>query len=210
MVTGAVFNAPTEGIIHTETHTKCFLGDRDCGEGTLFITESVLLWKCDSSDEHFRLQYPSISLHAISRDTNSFSHQCLYCLLESPEVIETEERDPYPDVTEVRFVPLDSDNLKSMYDALTACQELHPDDECIDYDDDDEMAADDDGTGELAGSQFYTADNLDNVELSEEGQAVLSRLQQNMQILSQEEFSNIVQNGSEPNGQFDDADDEAR
>jgi len=210
-VTETVFTPPTVGIVHAEEHTKCFLGERDCGEGTLYITESLLLWKCDSNNEHIQLQYPSISLHAISRDTdgpNKFPHQCLYCLLDSSEVAETTtERDPYPDVTEVRFAPMDTNNLQSMYDALTSCQELHPDDDAIDHDD--EMG--DYDAGEFAESQFYTAENMDNVELSEEGQAVLARLQQNMQIISPEEFGHIIQNGADqPNGQFDDADDANR
>ncbi|XP_057301606.1 methylosome subunit pICln-like [Hydractinia symbiolongicarpus] len=199
MVSRTVCEVPTEGIVHTETNTKAFLGDKECGEGTLYITENVLIWKSSTEENGFKLQYPSISLHAVSRDTSSFPHECLFCLLESADAIESDERDPEPDVTEVRFVPSQSSNIKAMYEAVTYCQELHPD---PDEEDSDEM---------IEEEEFFTSDNdPENIELSSEGQAVLHRLQQNMQIVTQEEFGEMVQEegltNGHSNGQFDDAD----
>ena len=81
-----------EGVVHTEHNTTLFYGQRDKGKGTLYITEHHVVWKGCHDNNHgnhdttnvLTLQYPSISLHAISRDTSSFPHQCLYVLLESP------------------------------------------------------------------------------------------------------------------------------
>merc|ERR1712013_927294 len=91
-----------EGVRHTEPNTTLFYGQRDRGKGTLLITEHHVVWKgAPSSNDVVTFRYPSISLHAISRDTSSFPHECLYVLLESPltdrdeaAADEEEERDP--------------------------------------------------------------------------------------------------------------------
>jgi len=191
-----------EGLVHTESNATMFFGDRNRGTGTLYISESSILWKGSGENDTLTLEYPSISLHAISRDTSNFPHECLYLLLESPESISEEERDPEAEVTEVRFVPQGENNIKAMYDAVTECQELHPDPEDVD-------SEEDDMSNILMQGQFYTADNMpDDLQLSEEGQAVLERLQLNTQCIENNEMetaNGVVSNG---NGcdQFEDAD----
>lgn len=192
-----------EGLVHTELNTTLHFGDRDRGKGTLYITEYYMLWKGTNENDTLTLEYPSISLHAISRDTGSFPHECLYCLLESADVVSEDERDPEAEVSEVRFVPENEDNIKAMYDAVTHCQELHPDAE------DEDSEEEQDLTTFLQHGQFYTADTLPNeVHLSEEGQAVLQRLQISIQGGGDAE---MPMNGVHSNGstdQFQDADDE--
>merc|ERR1712013_353361 len=208
-----------EGVVHTEHNTTLFYGQRDKGKGTLYITEHHVVWKgChDNTGNHdnnnvLTLQYPSISLHAISRDTSSFPHQCLYVLLESPLTDrdeaaadeEEEERDPQAEVFEVRFVPEDSNNIKAMYDALAECQELHPDPE--DENSDVEEGEEPDFDALLSGGEFYTASNMpDEIELSAEGHAVLQRL--NIATVAVDD-NNGNGNGFHGNSQFDDADDD--
>lgn len=201
--------APTEGVVHTESNVSIYCGDEDQGSGTLYITENTLLWKNDSKTLKFF--YPSISLHAICRDTVKFPHECIYCLVDSESVIETEDEveDEEP-VSEVRFVPQNKENLKQMYDAITQCQELNPDP-------DEELSEEEGGqsfegmneddilqSGEIDMSGFYTAeDNIEDIELSEQGMQILQRLQENMRI-SANGNGNIENNGN-PNGQFEDA-----
>jgi len=206
-------DVPEQGVVHTEAGTKLYFGERDRGYGTLYITENVLTWRgCEAESDTLTLEYPSISLHAISRDTSRFPHvECLYCLLESPVEANEDEQDPQADVNEVRFVPQSPNNIKAMYDAVTQCQELHPDEEDADSDEDQDIA------GMLQQGHFYTADSMpETIELSAEGEAVMQRLQQNMVINTTGEEEGALSNGGgavngSANGhsnQFEDADDD--
>ena len=68
------------------------------------------------------LQYPSISLHAVSRDLSTFPHPCLYilyCPLDTDDENDddddpNEEGSPIEKITEIRFVPLSPDQCKSI------------------------------------------------------------------------------------------------
>ena len=42
---------------------------------------SCVLW-VSSDGTGFKLAYPNISIHAVSRDTASFPHECLYMMLD--------------------------------------------------------------------------------------------------------------------------------
>ena len=43
---------------------------------------SSLSWCDDSTSRGFSLEYPTISLHAVSKDTTHFPHECLFCMVE--------------------------------------------------------------------------------------------------------------------------------
>lgn len=58
---------------------------------------SVLAWWNQETGKGFEVSYPSIVLHAISRDTSSFPSPCLYCQLE----LDGEDEPP----SEMRIVP---------------------------------------------------------------------------------------------------------
>lgn len=140
-------SAPTEGVICRQEKTTACVGNSDLGQGCVFVAESCVTWLSDNG-QGFTLNYPDISLHAISKDQNAFPKPCLYVMFdgkldqesgdkESEE--EEEERDPMPEVTEIRFVPDDANSLESLYSAMCECQALHPDEnDSASGDDDDE------------------------------------------------------------------------
>lgn len=178
------FPPPTEGLHHVEEKTEAFIQEKSYGVGTLYIATERLSW-CDSLGHGFSLEYPSISLHAICRDTSQFPHECIYCMMESP--LDDNENDGASDdstgrVGEVRFVPEDKSKLEVMFRALSDCQILHPDPEEQDEEEDEDFFGD-----------------ADEGELSEQGQATLERLEGMMQMPSQQEF---VQMTSENNGDY--------
>jgi nucleotide-sensitive chloride channel 1A len=78
-------------------------GPDDCNRGTLYIIESVLAF-ISTTGRGFQLEYPSITLHAISR-TESGSH--LYCQLDEaptgdqPANFEVFNGDPDQELSEV-------------------------------------------------------------------------------------------------------------
>jgi len=84
MVTLTAINPPTEGIRHKQTETAAFFGESDFGSGTLYISDSFLIW-ISNDGRGFTLPYPTISMHAISRNTSNFSRPCIFMILDSPE-----------------------------------------------------------------------------------------------------------------------------
>uniref|UniRef100_A0A671E2D4 Methylosome subunit pICln n=1 Tax=Rhinolophus ferrumequinum TaxID=59479 RepID=A0A671E2D4_RHIFE len=62
--------------------TEAGLNAKGLGTGTLYITESHLSW-LDGSGLGFSLQYPTISLHAVSRDLNAYSREHLYVMVDA-------------------------------------------------------------------------------------------------------------------------------
>lgn len=222
MVSHDVTDLTDEAIVHTENNVSIYCGDNNKGNGTLFITENILLWKNET--EVLKFYYPSISLHAICRDTAKFPHECIYCLVEPSEsTIECDENnadDEFAEspISEIRLVPQNKDNLKGMYDAITKCQELNPDldEEFSEEDTEDgdhqqyfESLNEVEGGNEIDMSGFYTAaNNIDEIELSEQGMQVLQRLQENMRISNSNgaaDHRNGHQNG---NDQFEDAEEQ--
>ena len=194
--------------VHCEENVSVYFGETDQGKGILEINENVLVWKNESKSLKF--YYPSISLHAISRETSKFPHECIYCLVDAePDTdssgMETEERDPETPVSEVRFVPENKDSIQSMYNAITKCQELHPDpDEEFSEGEEEEAYYEEIAENDQVNLDgFYTANtNMDDIQMSEEGLQILQRLQENMVISSN---SNSEQSDIMSSNQFADA-----
>nr|AAH90229.1 ICLN protein [Xenopus laevis] len=165
------FPPPDDGVRRLQPGTEAVVGGRGLGPGTLYIAESRLSW-LNGSGLGFSLEYPSISLHAISRDTAAYPEEHLYVMVNSKladkedkeahmadqeeEESEDDDDDEEP-ITEIRFVPGEKSDLGEMFSAMCDCQALHPDPEDADSDDD------------------YEGDEYD-VE-AHEGQATLERLE---------------------------------
>ncbi|XP_077516507.1 chloride nucleotide-sensitive channel icln [Amblyomma americanum] len=129
MVILTSFPPPDEGIRHREEATAAFIQTRGLGKGTLYIAESRVSWVGQDS-AGFSLEYPSVALHALSRDLRAFPEECLYLMIDGDlgeeEPNENGEDDEQP-ASEIRFVPEDKTHLEAMYRAMTECQALHPD-----------------------------------------------------------------------------------
>uniref|UniRef100_J3S4N1 Methylosome subunit pICln n=1 Tax=Crotalus adamanteus TaxID=8729 RepID=J3S4N1_CROAD len=136
---------PSEGIRLRKPDTEAVLGGRGLGTGSLYIAESRLSWITDSG-LGFSLDYPIISLHAISRDLNAYPWEHLYVMVNAkfeaeeskdspvPEEEEEESDDELEPISEFRFVPSDKSALEAMFTAMCECQALHPDPEDEDSD----------------------------------------------------------------------------
>ena len=79
---------------------------------------SNLYWSSSSGSESLALDYPSIAIHAVSRDTTAFPHECVYLqyLRQSKEEGEgegEEEEEEEVEVMEVRLVPPSTEQCKS-------------------------------------------------------------------------------------------------
>ncbi|XP_072466864.1 methylosome subunit pICln isoform X4 [Notamacropus eugenii] len=114
--------SPEDGLRQQQPDTEAVLDGKGLGTGTLYIAESRLSW-LDGSGIGFSLDYPTISLHAVSRDLNAYPQEHLYVMVnarfgeeEPKELKETamaegeEDEDSDEDVepiAEFRFVPSD-------------------------------------------------------------------------------------------------------
>ncbi|KAJ8280454.1 hypothetical protein GJAV_G00054750 [Gymnothorax javanicus] len=150
---------PSEGIRHEQAEITAVLDGKGLGSGTLYVAETRLSW-FDGSGMGFSLEYPSISLHAISRDLSAYPQEHLYVMVndklsEDSEMQEKDEDEGEDDdddddddeedknsdddsspITEIRFVPSDKSALEPMFSAMCECQALHPDPEDDDDSDD--------------------------------------------------------------------------
>ncbi|XP_059322603.1 methylosome subunit pICln [Ammospiza nelsoni] len=183
------FPPPADGVRHQQPDTEALLAGRSLGSGTLYIAESRLSW-LDSSGVGFSLDYPTISLHAVSRDLSAYPREHLYVMVNARFEEETKEApmtegegddsdDDVEPIAEFRFVPSDKLALEAMFSAMCECQALHPDPEDEDSDNDYEGDEYDVEARELEQGDipsFYTyEEGLSH--LTAEGQATLERLE---------------------------------
>ncbi|XP_053561055.1 methylosome subunit pICln isoform X1 [Bombina bombina] len=189
------FAPPENGVRRLQTDTEAVLNGENLGLGTLYIAESRLSW-LNGAGLGFSLEYPSIGLHAISKDTAAYPEEHLYVMVNAKlgdneeketiaedEGVEDDEESDDDDeqaITEIRFVPTEKSALGEMFSAMCDCQALHPDPEDEDSDDDDfegeeyDVEAYEQGQGDI--STFYTyEEGLSH--LTPEGQATLERFE---------------------------------
>lgn len=225
---------PTEGVRHEQAETTAVMDGQRLGCGTLYVAETRLSW-FDGSGLGFALEYPSIGLHAISRDVSAYPQEHLYVMVNGKLSEENDSDMPAEDeedsgseedraITEIRFVPTDKSALEPMFSAMCDCQALHPDPE--DQDSDSDFEGDEYDVEEAEAEQgqgdvpsFYTCEEGLSA-LTVEGQATLERLegmlaqsvseQYHMAGVRTEESTAQFEDGMEVEaaevGQFEDAD----
>ncbi|ROL49033.1 Methylosome subunit pICln [Anabarilius grahami] len=219
---------PSEGVRLQQAETTAVLDGKRLGSGTLFVAEAHLSW-FDGSGMGFCLEYPSISLHAISRDLSAFPEEHLYVMVNAKldDEGDAEQQEKAPDdgleddeesdsdsedsgtITEIRFVPSDKAALEPMFSAMCDCQALHPDPEDADTDDDDyegeeydvEEAEQEQGQGDIP--TFYTyEEGLSH--LTSEGQATLDRLEGMLAQSVAQQYHMAGVRTDEPSAAFED------
>lgn len=186
------FPPPTEGIRLQQVNTSVNIDGKDFGNGTLFITESCVAWQKESDGLGFTLQYPGISLHGVSLDKSAFPQECLYLMLDGKLPTEARQEDDEEDGddeeggmpgSEVRFIPTETSCLKEMYQAMSACQALHPDPE--DVDSEEEFADYNEDEGEEEEENGYFDSEEGAAHLTAEGRARLAHFDNIIQFAGQ-------------------------
>lgn len=132
----------------------------DCKNGTLYVIESLLAF-VSASGAGFTIQYPTITLHAISRAESGPS---IYCQLDESNS-PNQGDDEVTDMRELSIVPVSHDSLESIFEALSVCAALHPDPDA-----EDDMGDDlDEAYTDATESHFETFDGTPEQELSQVG-----------------------------------------
>ncbi|KAH9029880.1 regulator of volume decrease after cellular swelling-domain-containing protein [Lactarius pseudohatsudake] len=145
--------------------------EEDSAHGTLYIIESVLAYQSSATGRVFQIEYPSITLHAISRGE---SGPFVYCQLDDfPATVADGDENAEPCTRELNLIPQPSDSLDPIFEALSICASLHPDPQGSDDDD-----ADDDAFIDIENSGgFEVFTGAEDEELSEVGRAALAHLE---------------------------------
>uniref|UniRef100_A0A3Q3FBI1 Methylosome subunit pICln n=1 Tax=Labrus bergylta TaxID=56723 RepID=A0A3Q3FBI1_9LABR len=223
-------NPPTEGVRHEQAETTAVMGGQRLGCGTLYVAETRLSW-FDGAGLGFCLEYPTIGLHAISRDVSAYPQEHLYVMVngkvgdendaEMAEKAADEDEDDDNScsssggdddeegtITEIRFVPSDKAALEPMFSAMCECQALHPDPEDDDSDNDFEgeeydveEADPEHGHGDIP--TFYTCDEGLS-SLTQEGQATLERLEGMLAQSVAHQYNMAGVRTAETNNEFED------
>ncbi|KAI0048954.1 hypothetical protein FA95DRAFT_1490055 [Auriscalpium vulgare] len=143
------FDPPVDGLSPEAT-----------AKGTLYVIESALVF-ISAAGPGFQIEYPAITLHAISRADAGPS---IYCQLdESVEGDAAAADEDASDMRELSIVPQNPASLEPIFEALSLCASLHPD---PNLSDDDDMGADD---AFLDASAFEVFTGTEGEELSEVG-----------------------------------------
>ncbi|KAM9853389.1 methylosome subunit pICln isoform 2-T2 [Aulostomus maculatus] len=216
---------PTEGVRHQQVETTAVMDGQRLGCGTLYVAETRLSW-FDVSGMGFCLEYPTIGLHAISRDVSAYPQEHLYVMVngklsdeneadmaeKAPEDEEDDscssddDDDNEGTITEIRFVPGDKAALESMFSAMCECQALHPDPDDEDSDNDfegEEYDVEEAEHGHADIPTFYTCDEGLSA-LTQEGQATLERLEGMLAQSVAQQYHMAGVRTDEPNGDFED------
>uniref|UniRef100_A0A671UA57 Methylosome subunit pICln n=1 Tax=Sparus aurata TaxID=8175 RepID=A0A671UA57_SPAAU len=219
---------PTEGVRHEQAETTAVMDGQKLGCGTLYVAETRLSW-FDGSGMGFSLDYPTIGLHAISRDVSAYPQEHLYVMVNGKlgDENEAEMAEKAPDdedddsissggddddeegtITEIRFVPSDKAALDSMFSAMCECQALHPDPEDDDSDNDFEgeeydVEEADPEHGHADIPTFYTCDEGLSA-LTTEGQATLERLEGMLAQSVAQQYHMAGVRTEEANAEFED------
>ncbi|KAJ7091952.1 regulator of volume decrease after cellular swelling-domain-containing protein [Mycena belliarum] len=137
--------------------------------GTLFVVESALVFM-SATGRGVQIHYPAITLHAISRAESGSS---IYCQLdeipgESEVMLSENDTD---DMRELSIIPQSIASLEPIFEALSRCAALHPDQATASDDEMDDAFID----GDSAGFEAFTGEG--DQELSQAGRATLEHLE---------------------------------
>ncbi|KAF8207211.1 regulator of volume decrease after cellular swelling-domain-containing protein [Mycena galopus ATCC 62051] len=133
----------------------------DGAQGTMYIITSVLVFM-STTGRGFQIEYPAITLHAVSRAEAGPS---IYCQLDehAGEPEGAASNDEMDDMRELIIVPPSAESLEPIFEALSRCAALHPDKASTSDDEEMDAFLDADEGG------FEVFDGNEEQELSEVG-----------------------------------------
>lgn len=120
-----------EVVRHEEPRTQLVLNSSTAGLGRLFVTTHRLAWVPDAAAaQGFAIEYPNIVLHAVCRDSDAYDAPCIFCQLATDSGVDEDDMEGAGGSTEAQELRLVPDNalaLDAIFEAMSACAELHPD-----------------------------------------------------------------------------------
>jgi len=150
----------------SEPRVRLYAGQNLEGEGVLHLTTRQIVWlNGQNPTAGYAMDYPFVTLHAISRDKSAWPEHCLYCQLRTEENDDNEDE---PEIPELRFVPADAGHLQQIFAVFSELSAMNPDpaDEQAEGNSDLDDDSDDDGqpimgVGMPPGTGVWSADHND-------------------------------------------------
>nr|GMC94391.1 chloride conductance regulatory protein ICln [Ipomoea batatas] len=123
-----------EELIHVLSGVSLVLGNRlPLSPGTLYITSRKVVWLSNTDTERgYAVDFLNISLHAVSRDPESYPSPCIYAQGDEDdddsEGSDTEGNETLDlsRITEMRVVPSDPNQVDALFQMFCECAELNP------------------------------------------------------------------------------------
>mmetsp|Transcript_17044 Transcript_17044/g.47600 ORF Transcript_17044/g.47600 Transcript_17044/m.47600 type:complete len:232 (-) Transcript_17044:664-1359(-) len=172
-------------------------GTRSEGVGTIHLTTRRVVWISQADQARgFAVGYRTIMVHAVSRDLENFDQPCIFLQLDSGfedaggEDEEEEGGDSEAgEVSELRIVLTDPDQLEAVFEAMSECAALNPDSD---------MEEDD-------GQFFYNEDEVMSGVDPDRREAMLDHFDSILQVPQEDELEELI---ADDPGRFEDADKE--
>uniref|UniRef100_A0A915ESK6 Methylosome subunit pICln n=1 Tax=Ditylenchus dipsaci TaxID=166011 RepID=A0A915ESK6_9BILA len=206
---------PREDVLSAQPQVIAYW-EKDClGQGTLFLTNRIVVWIADATKKGFRLSYPSIAVHAASGSSEDFPEPCLFLMIDvnKTDIDYTPELESVEDEIEkeiktaaIRFIPSDPSAISLLFETMNECQEQNPEEDEDMSNDSDEEGEEEmiDGQGDqLSDSgRWFTSDNTgDEIHLSAEGRQNLERMLGNLNDLPNEGMNDQPGDENQQHGQ---------
>ncbi|CAI0404368.1 unnamed protein product, partial [Linum tenue] len=125
-----------EELKHVQSGVAIVIANRSPeSPGTLYISSRKVVWLSDvDRQKGYAVDFLALSLHAVSRDPESFPSPCIYTQIETEaDDDESDESDSecqetldLSKVTEMRLVPSDPNQLDTLFQIFCECAELNP------------------------------------------------------------------------------------
>ncbi|KAG9295202.1 hypothetical protein G9A89_006183 [Geosiphon pyriformis] len=208
-------------VRHEQPNVDCIINssasELNFEKGTLLVSESKLYFYSHKTQTGLAIDYPTIIIHAISRNTAlDGTGPCIYIQLgenlesallrgsnDAPDVsFRTGEREVDTDenedqITEIKFVPDDIGALDAIFEALSECAALHPDKEFMEEQGDqdgeyEEYENEEHHPDDDTDDQWFTNASSGEQELSEVGKASLAYLDSIIERPTSKEGGNSI------------------
>ncbi|XP_010909011.1 chloride conductance regulatory protein ICln [Elaeis guineensis] len=162
-----------EELMHVQPGVAIVLGGRPPeSPGTLYISTKRVVWLSDADRaKGYGVDFLSVSLHAVSRDPETYPLPCIYTQIET-EAAEDEESEgsdsecgqdvELSKVTEMRLVPSDPSQLDTLFDFFCQCAELNPEPHEEAEEENSWVFGDEDMADEGSDSEWQPSENLAN------------------------------------------------
>uniref|UniRef100_A0A913HFV0 Methylosome subunit pICln n=1 Tax=Strongyloides stercoralis TaxID=6248 RepID=A0A913HFV0_STRER len=178
MITLQEVSIPREGVCFTEENVQLFHEVEKVSNGTLYIGERNITWIEDGKGLGIIIPYQALVTHGISNDINAFPDRCLFLTIDASKVnfnVSSSEEDMDNDdeyeCIYLRLVPA-NDSLNIMFQMMTECQEMNPDEEDMEEDFSSGLQVVNGGSSDWYG----VTDNEPFPDMSDQGMANYDRL----------------------------------
>lgn len=182
MVTIGEAFVPVEGVVYSASNVKVKIGYSVIGPiGSLYLTESSLIWSCEEQNSSITIPWPRIGVQAVS----SNPEKCIYLMIDinivwpffyegaqpnrNGDAGDEDEEDEHDEghesdgsennMTEMWLRPAEPEIVDEIYLAMRECQTLNPDPGTI-SEDEDYMEAEED--------ELQEVDDMRNLQLDDE------------------------------------------